>query len=210
MNKPAIDYFNEKAEALAGQYNALDRAKVHADLLALLPEGKALDVLDVGAGSGADAHMFAGRGHRVVASEPAEKLLDLAKKTFSNSGIEWNADTLPEMQASSADNRRYDVVTAVGVLQYLDEETRPKALSKMFSVVSKNGYVEIQYPTPASREHQFSIPDNEVADFVAAFNKSSATQFKVAVDKSIPDHTGRKALDGSPLFFKTLVLQRIQ
>lgn len=209
MNDPAINYFNEKAEALAGQYNALDREKVHADLLAQLPENRALTVLDIGAGSGADAHMFAAKGYQVTATEPAAKLREIAQKTFPDKNIEWNADVLPEMTVSGSGGRQYDVVTAVGVLQYLDEQNRPKALAKMFSLVAKDGFVEIQYPTPASREHQYSITGNEVADLVRSFNNSSA-EFKVVVDKSIPDHTGRKALDGSDLFFKTLIFQRVK
>ncbi len=212
MNKPGIEYFNEKAEALAAQYNALDREKVHADLLAYLPEGKALKVLDIGAGSGADANMFADKGHQVTATEPAAKLLDIAKRTFTDKNIEWNADVLPEMPSSGASGRQYDVITAVGVLQYLDEKDRPKALSKMFSLAASGGYIEIQYPTPASREHQFSIPASEIGDYVQAFNATASAdaQIKVVVDKLIPDHTGRKALDGSDLFFKTLVLQRVK
>lgn len=211
MNDPAINYFNEKAEALAEQYNALDREKVHADLLTHLPEKSSLRVLDIGAGSGADAHMFASKGHQVTATEPAQKLRDIARKTFKDKNIEWNADTLPEMPASGKDGQQYDVVTAVGVLQYMDEKDRPKALDKMFSLIAQNGFIEIQYPTPASREHQFSVSGNEVEDFIRAFNQSSPkAEFKVVVDKSIPDHTGRKALDGSDLFFKTLILQRVK
>jgi len=211
MNDPAINYFNEKAEALAGQYNALDREKVHADLLAHLPENTKLKVLDIGAGSGADAHMFAARGHQVTATEPAGKLLELAQKTFKDKNIEWNADTLPELIETTKGGQQFDVITAVGVLQYLDEKDRPKALARMFSLAAQNGFIEIQYPTPASREHQFSIPGGEVEDFLEAFNRSSSgARFKVVVDKSIPDHTGRKALDGSDLFFKTLVLQRVK
>lgn len=210
LNKPAIDYFNDRADALAAQYNALDREKVHADLLSQLPEGSVLSVLDVGAGSGADAFMFADKGHKVVASEPAQKLRDLAQETFSNKNIEWNDDVLPELASSSVGGRVYDVVTATGVLQYLDKENRVNALNKMVSLVAAGGLLEIQYPTPASREHQHSVADNEVADFINTFNASSARSFEIVVDKSIPDHTGRKALDGSDLFFKTLVLRRIR
>jgi len=211
MNDPAINYFNEKAEGLAAQYNALDREKVHADLLAQLPENTALKVLDIGAGSGADAHIFAAKGHQVTATEPAEKLLEIAQKTFKDKNIEWNTDILPELQETTKAGQQFDVVTAVGILQYMDEKDRPKALAKMFSLVAQNGFIEIQYPTPASREHQFSILGNEVEDFLDAFNQSAAgSRFKVVVDKLIPDHTGRKALDGSDLFFKTLVLQRVK
>ena len=91
----AIDYFNARAEALFAHYTGIDRRKVHADLLSLLPPylshakhaGPVLNVLDIGAGSGIDAALFAGLGHNVVAAEPAEKLRALAMKTFIDKNI---------------------------------------------------------------------------------------------------------------------------
>lgn len=212
MNKPAIDYFNDRADALAAQYNQLDRQKVHADLLANLPAGEGLRVLDIGAGSGADANMFAKLGYHVVATEPADKLRDIGIKTFPDKNIEWNADVLPELPQVAAQGRAFDIVSAVGVLQYLDEDARRKSLKTIFSLVAAGGVVDIQYPVPASREHQFTIEKNEIADFVQVFNQAAGAtaQFGIVIDKEIPDHTGRKALDGSDLFFKTMVLRRLR
>ncbi|HYD17830.1 MAG TPA: class I SAM-dependent methyltransferase [Patescibacteria group bacterium] len=210
-NKAALDYFNDRADALAAQYNALDRAKVHADLLENMPAGEALQVLDIGAGSGADAALFARLGHHVVAAEPADKLRALGEKIFDDNRIEWNADVLPELQMSSL-RAPFDIITATGVLQYMDEEARAKSLKKIFSLVAPGGIVEIQYPTPSSREHQFTIRPDEMRDIVRAYNEASPAnpQFDVIIDKSVPDHTGRKALDGSDLFFKTMLLRRIR
>ncbi len=210
MNKPAIDYFNDRAEELARQYNALDRAKVHADLLAALPPGQPLRVLDIGAGSGADAAMFADLGHTVTAAEPADTLAKIGKEVFKNKNIKWNADVLPEMKATTQAGEVFDVVTSVGVLQYVDQENRASSLSKMFSLAAKGGHVEIQYPTPASREHQYSISHNEIADAVKAFNQAAAPSdgIFIVMDKTIPDFSGRKALDGSDLSFRTVILRR--
>lgn len=210
MNKPAIDYFNERAEELARQYNALDRAKVHADLLAALPQGKPLRVLDIGAGSGADAAMFADLGHAVTAAEPAEALAALGKEAFKNKNIKWNTDVLPEMKSVTQAGGGFDVVTSVGVLQYVGKENRVSSLSKMFSLAVRGGHVEIQYPTPASREHQYSISHNEIADAVKAFNQAAAPSdgISIVMDKIIPDFSGRKALDGSDLSFRTVILRR--
>ncbi len=212
MNKPAIDYFNDRADALAAQYNQLDRQKVHAELLANLPAGEGLRVLDIGAGSGADANMFAKLGYHVVATEPADKLRDIGIKTFPDKNIEWNADVLPELPQVAAQGRAFDIVSAVGVLQYLDEEARRKSLKTIFSLVAAGGVVDIQYPVPASRERQFTIGKNEIVDFVQAFNQAAGAtaEFGIVIDREIPDHTGRKALDGSDLFFKTMVLRRLR
>lgn len=212
MNKPAIDYFNDRAGELAAQYNALDREKVHADLLEKLPAGEALRVLDIGAGSGADAAMFAKRGHHVVAAEPAEALRAESEKAFKDKRIEWIDEALPEFGKVVAAAAPYDVVTSVGVLQYLDQEDRLTSLKKMFSLVAKGGFVEVQYPTPASREHQFTIKHNEIVDALKAFNQEAgaSARFAMVMDKSVPDFTGRKALDGSDLFFRTVILQRIK
>lgn len=212
MNKPAIDYFNDRADVLAAQYNQLDRQKVHADLLANLPAGEGLRVLDIGAGSGADANMFAKLGYHVVATEPADKLRNIGIKTFPDKNIEWNADVLPELPQVAAQGRAFDIVSAVGVLQYPDEDARRKSLKTIFSLVAAGGVVDIQYPVPASREHQFTIGKSEIADFVQAFNQATGAtaEFGIVIDKQIPDHTGRKALDGSDLFFKTMVLRRLR
>lgn len=210
MNKPAIDYFNDRADELARQYNALDRAKVHADLLSMLPEGKALKVLDIGAGSGADAAMFADRGHDVLACEPAETLRKSGEETFKNKNIKWSSDVLPEMGAASDAVAPFDVITSVGVLQYVPEENRASSLSKMFSMAAKGGFVEVQYPTPASREHQFTIKHNEIEKAVEAFNQAAAPNdgIDIVMDKLVPDFSGRKALDGSDLSFRTVILKR--
>lgn len=212
MNKPAIDYFNDRAGELAAQYNALDREKVHADLLEKLPAGEPLRVLDIGAGSGADAAMFAKRGYSVVAAEPADALRAEGKKTFKDNKIEWTDEALPEFGKTVAAAAPYDVVMSVGVLQYLDKEDRLSSLKKMFSLVAKGGFVEVQYPTSASREHQFTIKHNEITDALKAFNQEAgaSARFEMVMDKSVPDFTGRKALDGSDLFFRTVILQRIK
>jgi protein-L-isoaspartate O-methyltransferase len=210
MNKPAIDYFNDRAEELARQYNALDRAKVHADLLALLPEGQSLKVLDIGAGSGADAAMFADLGHSVTATEPAAALQKIGRDVFKNKDIKWNSDILPEMGAQSKAAAPFDVVISVGVLQYIEEKKRLSSLSRMFSLVAKGGYIEIQYPTPASREHQFTVSHNEIAGAVKAFNQKTAPSdgVDIVLDRLVPDFSGRKALDGSDLAFRTVILRR--
>ncbi|HCS24226.1 MAG TPA: hypothetical protein DIW20_10805 [Rhodospirillaceae bacterium] len=104
----------------------------------------------------------------------------------------------------------FDVITSVGVLQYVDEESRASSLSKMFSMAVRGGFVEVQYPTPASREHQFTIKHNEIEKAVEAFNQAATPNdgIDIIMDKLVPDFSGRKALDGSDLSFRTVILKR--
>ncbi|MBI3441822.1 MAG: class I SAM-dependent methyltransferase, partial [Proteobacteria bacterium] len=204
----AIQYFNDNAEALSAQYNSIDRAKVHEDLLALLPPSKKLDMLDVGAGSGADAHFFSSMGHKVVAAEPAQKLRDIANQTFKDTNISWSDDQLPDLKSVTASDKKFDVIYAVGTLQYLDEKDRVIAFDKMASLLKQDGLLEIFYPTPASREYQFSINADELTNLVQLFNQQAKSQFQLDIlqQKNVKDFTGRKALNGSDLYFNTTII----
>ncbi|MCE9507859.1 MAG: class I SAM-dependent methyltransferase [Alphaproteobacteria bacterium] len=207
-----IQYFNDHASSLSAQYNSLDRAKVHADLMRFLPVSQKLRMLDIGAGSGADAGFFAALGHEVVAAEPAKNLREMANKTFKNKKIEWVADKLPHLKSVTASGKKFDVIYAVGTLQYLDKKDRMASLDKMASLLKADGLLEIQYPTPRSREHQFSIDSREIAGFVKLFNKAAQGNFRLKVihRKNIKDFSGRKALDGSDLYFNTTIIKYLK
>jgi protein-L-isoaspartate O-methyltransferase len=207
-----IRYFNDNADKLSVQYNSLDRAKVHADLMGFLPVPQKLQMLDIGAGSGADAGFFAALGHDVVAAEPAKKLRGIANKTFKNKKIEWVADKLPSLKSVTASGKKFDVIYAVGTLQYLDKKDRLKSLDKMAALLNEDGLLEIQYPTPRSREYQFSIDSREITGFVKLFNKAAQGNFqlKIVHRKNIKDFGGRKALDGSDLYFNTTIIKYLK
>ena len=66
---PGTQGYAEQAPHLIEQYESLAFADKHRAVLHLLPD-KTSQVLDVGAGTGADAAWLAARGHRVIAVEP--------------------------------------------------------------------------------------------------------------------------------------------
>jgi len=208
----AIQYFNENAEALCAFYSKMDRAKVHADLIPLLPEKK-LVMLDVGAGSGADANFFSKMGHQVVAAEPAEDLAGLGQEVFSaNNNIIWSDDKLPEMKNATSSFLKFDVVYSVGALQYTEDSERQAALAKMAELTADDGLIEIQYPTPPTHPHQHNIKQKEIVDFVDAFNKASkdGRKLEIIVNKSIPAMNGRKALNGEDLYFNITIIKSLK
>ena len=205
----AILYFNDHADDLSLKYNSTDRTHAHAGLIKLLPKSKKLKILDVGAGSGADASMYADMEHDVVAVEPAWKLRKIAKKTFKNSRIKWIADKLPQLKLINVGIRKFDVVYCANALQYLKEKDRAQSLLRMVSFLKDGGLLEIQYPSPPSREYQFPINSNEIKNFVKQYNEpiSRHSQLKIFRKTRSRASGGRKALDGSDLYFNTIIIK---
>lgn len=202
-----LRYFNDHAKDLSRLYDTLNRSHIHADLLNLIAARGPLRVLDVGAGSGADARLFANLGHKVFATEPAEALRSLARVKRSANRIIWNSDSLPDLSAFNGFEGTFDVVLATGVLQYLKAPDRRKALRRLFNLTAEKGIVSIQYPTPASRVGQLSPSANEISKAVESFNKNGR-RLDILQDTLTLDQSARKALNGKPLRHRHCLLTR--
>lgn len=65
------------------------RAAVHAYLdTRVLPESGTLSVLDLGCGTGEDVLFLAGKGHRVVALDRSQNMLDIARAKVAERGLD--------------------------------------------------------------------------------------------------------------------------
>jgi len=208
----AILYFNDRADDLSLKYNSTDRVRAHAGLIKLLPKSKKLKMLDIGAGSGADAGMYADMGHDVIAVEPAWKLRNIAKKTFINDKIKWIADKLPQLKLICVSRRKFDVVYCANALQYLKEKDRILSFIRMVSFLKEGGFLEIQYPFSPSRKYQFFIDSNEIEGFIKQYNESISrrSQLKILRKIRLMASDGRKALDGSDLYFNTIIIKKLK
>lgn len=210
MFENTLSFFNENAASLAIDYRKADRAHMHADLLAQLPvSGKELSVLDIGAGSGETAAMFASMGHNVTAVEPARGLMEIAKSVFADKRVQWRDDSLPKLRTIVDEHVKYDVVVMSGVLQFLDGQRRQQSLKNVFSLVADEGIVEIQYPLQVPNKYQ-EISDSEIEEIIEKFNTHPKAQstFEVISDKIAEDHLGRSTIKGDPLTFRTIVLKK--
>ena len=75
---------------LASLYDALDADRSDLDAyVAIAAELDATRVLDVGCGTGTLALLLAERGHRVIALDPAEAMLDVARAKPGAAGVRW-------------------------------------------------------------------------------------------------------------------------
>jgi SAM-dependent methyltransferase len=145
--------YAEQADDLVARYEAIDFATRHPSTLALLPPAPA-SVLDIGAGSGADAAWLASRGYGVVAVEPTAAMRSRAIALHPSPAIEWIDDSLPSLRRTVAQGRRFDVVMLTAVWMHLDADERRLAMPVVASLVAAGGLLTITLrhgPVPSGR-----------------------------------------------------------
>lgn len=85
---PGTKGYAEHAAELSKRSEAVSFAKKHAAVMHLLPSAPST-VLDLGAGTGADAAWFASRGHSVVAVEPTDALRHAGIELHGADAFQW-------------------------------------------------------------------------------------------------------------------------
>jgi SAM-dependent methyltransferase len=194
-------YFNDKAAECAALWDSIDRAAFHSDILPAIDAkaaGRRLNVLDIGAGSGADAAMLAERGHHVLAIDPSEKLLDHARATFAHPDIEYLQDELPAMEAVKARSEKFDVVFLSAVWQYIPPNQWKESLETIRDLSAPGAIVLISYPTPPSREYQHEVDFEEFKKVLREVNEEGGGTLNIVDVSTKPDPKGRLALNGAP------------
>lgn len=136
----AQSFYDEHAERLSAQYDAMSFETVHEAVLDLLPEPGAL-VLDVGAGSGRDAAWFAARGDEVVAVEPARRLKAVAEARHRDAGVRWLDDRLPALAAVYRSQATFDLVWLSAVWMHVAPSERPRAFAKLVGLLRPGGRI---------------------------------------------------------------------
>ncbi len=145
--------YAEQAEDLVAKYEAIDFAAKHGAVLPLLPAAPA-SVLDIGAGTGADAAWLAARGYRVVAVEPTAALRSRAMALHPSPAIEWIDDSLPALRHVVARRRQFDLVMLTAVWMHLDAAERRLAMASIASLVAPDGVLTMTLrhgPVPNGR-----------------------------------------------------------
>jgi SAM-dependent methyltransferase len=145
--------YTEQAEELAARYESIDFATKHRALLPLLPPPPA-SVIDIGAGTGADAAWLAARGYRVVAVEPTAALRSRAMALHPSAAIEWIDDSLPALRHVVARRRQFDLVMLTAVWMHLDPAERRLAMASVASLVAPDGVLTMTLrhgPVPNGR-----------------------------------------------------------
>ena len=130
--------YAEEAEELVKRYESIPFAEKHQAVLHLIPSAPC-SVLDIGAGTGADAAWLAGLGHRVVAVEPTDELRLPGMALHPSARIEWVNDNLPHLVMTIKRGQKFDFVMMTAVWMHLDELERQHAMPKVASLIRSGG-----------------------------------------------------------------------
>jgi SAM-dependent methyltransferase len=157
------------------------RAEIH-----LLPASPCL-ILDIGAGTGADAAWLASRGHKVVAVEPVEQFRTAGSALHPSPAIEWVEDGLPYLRVVANSARKFDVILATAVWMHLDERQREIAMVAVAELLAPSGLLLISLrhgPVPVGRR-MFDVNAPETVALAAA---GLSPLLNIRVASSLPEN----------------------
>ena len=160
--------YAERAAALVEHWQKIPFAEHHAPVLPLLPDTPSR-ILDIGAGIGVDAAVFAAMGHSVVAVEPTEALRQAGMALHAGPGIEWLDDHLPDLAILRARAVAFDVVMLSAVWMHLDAAQRRRAMPQVAALLGKDGVMILSLrhgPVPPGRR-MFEVSGEETVQLAA-------------------------------------------
>ena len=149
-------FYEENAESLAGQYNALASTKVHHVWQEYWPSS-GNDVLDIGAGSGRDSLWLTTRGCQVIACEPCNKLREIGEALTGND-VHWFDDKLPNLDRISKQGQKFDVILLSAVWMHIPINLRISAFQALVSLMKHNGIIVISLRHGPFRDRRESFP----------------------------------------------------
>src|SRR5438093_11018060 len=127
-------------------------------------------VLDIGAGTGADAAWLAGLGHRVVAVEPTDGLRLPGMALHPSALITWVNDSLPHLVMTRKRGQKFDLVMITAVWMHLDELERQQAMPKVASLIRRGGVLimSLRHGPSPPRRRMFEVSAAETIQLAQA------------------------------------------
>jgi len=127
------------------QIGKLQREIVHKYLESSLPDKKKLNVLELNSGTGVDAIWLAKNGHRVMATDISEKMLEIINQKIESEGLNSQIQTMNLDIAQINDyhlNERYDFVFSnFGGLNCIRQEKMRVLPEAIRSLLEINGRI---------------------------------------------------------------------
>ncbi len=126
--------YDRRAQEFVAQYETIAFEELYADVLDLMPSQPSA-VLDVGPGSGRDAAWLAGRGHSVVAIEPAAGMREEGARRHAGVGIRWMDDRLPGLERVHRTGMVFDLILLAAVWMHVPLADRRRAFRKLVTLL---------------------------------------------------------------------------
>lgn len=168
--------YAEDAEWLVPRYESVDFPQKYQAVAHLFPEVPNM-ILDVGAGTGADAECFSQKGHKVVAVEPVAAFREAGRTLHPSPMIEWVDDSLPKLLNVLPPKKGFDLVLASAVWNHVAPSESEQAMSRLASLVAAGGQLILSIghgPCPPNRR-MFDVSADETIRLAATH------RFKVVV-----------------------------
>lgn len=182
----AIEYYDQQAEMLADSYEAVAFESAYPFLVDRLRSG-ALEIADIGAGTGRDAAWLAARGHVVTAVEPSDAMRRLAQNLHSNGEIVWVAARLPTLSDPALQNNQFDLVLANAVWMHVSPGERLASLERIDELLKpgRSAIISLRMGPADPARGMFTVDPTE---FVL---QARQVGFDVVPQGDFPDVLGR-------------------
>lgn len=123
-------------------------------------------VLDIGAGSGKDAAIYAEHGYDVVALEPAHELRALAAAKHTSPRITWLDGRLPLLETVQDQKQSFGHAHMNSVIFHLPLEAIRPALEATHALLKPEGtlYISLRHGPPDPARPMFPITEQDIVD----------------------------------------------
>lgn len=165
-----VSFFNDTSTAYIAEYDRetpegysfrVRRERV----LEMLPSpGEGKHILDVACGPGIMAEGVSKKGYSIDCIDAAPDMIEIARKKYG--GVPNATFAVGDVYAINAPAGTYDVVTAMGLVEYLDDQD--KAMAEMARVTKKGGTVIVTFPNHPSFWRAWARTLRAVTDFPRA------------------------------------------
>ncbi len=184
-----IALYDANAQRLAQSYNSVETCHSLPALTELIGKytGAGHDGLDLGCGSGRDAHFLCRHDWNVLGVDGSAKMVDEARHTYNHEKLTFSCDIAPTFQTIKDSNKRFDLILMSAFIFHFDESERQIILENTKILLKQEGLIHITLrhgPMPESRTI-FDVSSNEIGLF------SQKENFSFHIHGHCPDFLGR-------------------
>ncbi|MFA5333977.1 MAG: methyltransferase domain-containing protein [Candidatus Nanoarchaeia archaeon] len=173
-------YFDEEY-SMNKECFGLKPSNIAAKMLNFIKQGK---VLDVGAGYGRNSLFFSKNGFEVTAIDPSKEGIKQLNTSAKSQGLKIKALTQNILRYKT--DEFYDLILAVDILQFLNEDKSKKAINTMKTLTAKNGFNAITVFTidnPAKNFFKHLFRKNELKDYYNNWEIIEYKEFIIGPEK---------------------------